>query len=189
MTPHTPDASLPQGDITADVSVPDANTPLNANSDYVSEHVSDYSHVDAMDAIARLWRASDDPKLVDELADYIERLEAEKVALRSLLETTEDVKGRWKAKAERLEVENDDLQSEVDAAIENMGNYRADRDLWKAKAEKLVELVVRVLATCPLDYYGTPAKDADDTPYCEAGRCENEYAKCWLKWSAEEATR
>jgi len=165
-----PDASLPQGDITADVSVPDANTPLNANSDCVSEHVSDYSHDDAaMDCLdldnmeqglPRAWRASH-RACTDRLTAYIERLEAE----------------------------NDELQSEVDAALENMGNYRADRDRQKAKAEKLVELVVRVLATCPLDYYGTPAKDADDTPYCEAGRCENEYAKCWLKWSAEEATR
>ena len=155
MTPHTPDASLPQGDITADVSLRDddsqprcedcgyyltpwkcnggteeypcpalsdavaSDAPVshrghtavsgNTSSDSGSNHVSDYGHDEAMDAIASLWRASDYPKLVDALAAYIER----------------------------LEVENDELQSEVDAAIENMGNYRADRDRWKAKAEWL----------------------------------------------------
>jgi hypothetical protein len=105
-----PDASLPQGDITADVSVPDANTPLNANSDCVREHVSDYGYVDAMDnllvaLVPLLPTIGADLNIV---LGHIERLEAEHVSAISAWGERDEYEQMYlkeKAKAEWLAIQ------------------------------------------------------------------------------------
>jgi hypothetical protein len=161
-----PDASLPQGDITADVSVPDANTPLNANSDCVREHVSDYGYVDAMDNLL--------------------------VALVPLLPTIGADRNIVLGHIERLEAENDELQSEVDAAIENMGNYRTDRERWRAKAEWLeAERVSASAAWGERDEYEQMYLKERAKAEWLAIQLEHRSADLWEAWllSAEEATR
>jgi hypothetical protein len=75
----------------------DANTPLNANTLHVSvrNHVSDYGHDEAMRDLAhisaaysRAFREAPSEHVAhDNLADYIERLEAENARLQALTDT------------------------------------------------------------------------------------------------------
>jgi hypothetical protein len=113
-----PDASLPQGDITADVSPRDAvaaDAPVVRSAqqgDSDSNHVSDYGHDEAMADIFDLAHIETEfeghnPR-VTSLAAYIERLEAERVSASAAWGERDEYEQMYlkeKAKAEWLAIQ------------------------------------------------------------------------------------